>query len=45
MKIGIIADIHGNLHALNAVLSKLEKAKVEKLIFNRIFRFKRVFES
>ena len=32
MKIGIISDIHGNVKALNAVLKKLEKQNIEKII-------------
>ncbi|MFN3301954.1 MAG: metallophosphoesterase family protein [Patescibacteria group bacterium] len=31
MKIGILADIHSNLEALEAVLSELEKRKVKKI--------------
>ena len=32
MKIGIITDIHSNINALNAVLEKFDKMKVDKII-------------
>lgn len=32
MKIGIITDIHSNIQALNAVLNKFDKVKVDKII-------------
>lgn len=32
MKIGIISDIHSNIHALNAVLNEFDKLKVDKII-------------
>ena len=31
MKIGIISDIHGNLHALQAVAEELEREKVDEI--------------
>ncbi len=31
-RIGVISDIHGNLHALNAVLEELEDAQVDMII-------------
>ena len=34
MKIAIIADIHGNLHALDAVLAELELHNIDRLIVN-----------
>ncbi len=34
MKLAIIADIHGNLHALEAVLRDIERLKVDSLIVN-----------
>lgn len=34
MKIAIIADIHGNLHALDAVLKDLEQHDIDRLIVN-----------
>ena len=32
MKIAIISDVHGNSHALQAVLKDLERRKVEMII-------------
>lgn len=32
MNIGIISDIHGNIDALDTVLEKLKKEKVDKII-------------
>ena len=32
MKIAIISDIHGNLEALKATLTDIEKRKVDKII-------------
>lgn len=32
MKIGIVTDVHSNVRALNAVLDKFEKIKVDKII-------------
>jgi predicted phosphodiesterase len=32
MRLGVIADIHGNLVALEAVLGELERARVERLV-------------
>ena len=32
MKIGIIADIHSNINALNVVLNKFDKIKIDKII-------------
>ncbi len=32
MKLGIVSDIHGNIKAFEAVLEKLEKEKVDKII-------------
>ncbi|MDD2479229.1 MAG: metallophosphoesterase family protein [Victivallaceae bacterium] len=32
MRIGIISDIHSNLEALQAIYSKLEKAKVDRIV-------------
>ena len=34
MRIAIIADIHGNLHALDAVLAELEQHNIDRLIVN-----------
>lgn len=34
MKIAIIADIHANAHALEAVLSKIDKENVDQIIIN-----------
>ncbi len=31
-KVGVISDIHGNLHALNTVLEKLDEEKVDMII-------------
>lgn len=31
-RVGVISDIHGNLHALEAVLKELEKEKVDRII-------------
>ena len=32
MKIGIITDIHSNINALNVVLNKFDKIKIDKII-------------
>ena len=32
MKIGIITDIHSNIHALNSVINEFNKIKVDKII-------------
>lgn len=32
MKIGVVSDIHSNIHALNAVLNEFEKLQVDKII-------------
>jgi putative phosphoesterase len=34
MKIAVIADIHGNIHALEAVLEEIEQRAVDRLIVN-----------
>jgi putative phosphoesterase len=34
MKIAVIADIHGNIHALEAVLEEIERLAVDRLIVN-----------
>ena len=34
MKIGIISDIHGNIHALDTVLKELKSKKIEKIIYD-----------
>lgn len=37
MRIAIIADVHGNLHALEAVLADVEKQQVDRVIVNGDF--------